>query len=295
MHWALILSFAMLAGDPAQPAKKPALTSAAVQSTQPTPKLLKTALPANSPARSEDPAAESRILELANQSRRQAGLSPLRMDESLSVAAREHARLMVETEQLAHQFAGEPALLQRIAQASPLRLDRAGENVAYNSSAERAQQALMLSPPHRRNLLDPTFNVAGIAALWSEGRLYVVQDFGREVPTYSTQQTSKLVGQAINNVRRRSGLPQLEQITEQNLDSTVCELAQDSRVTARALSGSAGSHGVVTYSQSRPEILPQGALRLLADGDARQFAVGTCYARNASNPGGMYWVAILLY
>jgi uncharacterized protein YkwD len=291
MHWALILSFAMLAGDPARPAKKPALKSAAVHSTQPTPKLLKTALPQVS----EDPAAENQILELANQSRQQAGLSPLRMDESLGAAAREHARLMVESEQLAHQFAGEPALLQRIAQASTLRLDRAGENVAYNSSAERAQNALMLSPPHRQNLLDPAFNVAGIAALWSDGRLYVVQDFGREVPSYSTQQTSELVGQAINNVRQKSGLPQLAQITLQNLDNTVCDLSRDSRVTARALSGSAGSRGVVTYSQSRPATLPQGALRLLEDHEASQFAVGTCYARNATNPGGMYWVAILLY
>ncbi len=291
MHWALILSFAMLAGDPAQPAKKPVLESAAVQSTQPTPKLLKTALPTNS----EDPAAESRILELANQSRQQAGLSPLRMDESLNAAAREHARLMVESEQLAHQFAGEPALLQRIAQVTTLRLDRAGENVAYNSSAERAQHALMLSPPHRQNLLDPTFNVAGIAALWSDGRLYVVQDFGREVPTHSTRETGELVGRAIKRARQQSGLPQLEPITDQNLDNTVCELAQDSRVTARAFSGSAGSRGVVTYSQSRPEILPQGALRLLADREASRFAVGTCYARNATNPSGMYWVAILLY
>jgi len=291
MHWALILSFAMLAGDPAQPAKKPALKSAAVHSTQPTPQLLKTALPQNS----EDPAAENQILELANQSRQQAGLSPLRMDESLSAAAREHAQLMVESEQLAHQFAGEPALLQRIAQTSTLRLDRAGENVAYNSSAERAQNALMLSPPHRQNLLDPGFNIAGIAALWSNGLLYVVQDFGREVPTYSSQQTGELVGQAINSVRQRSGLPQLAQIAPQNLDSTVCELAREGRVTARALGGSAGSRGVVTYSQSRPEILPQGALRLLEDREASQFAVGTCYARNATNPGGMYWVAILLY
>ena len=28
---------------------------------------------------------------------------------------------------------------------------------------------------------------------------------------------------------------------------------------------------------------------------ASRFAVGTCYARNATNPSGMYWVAILLY
>jgi len=36
-------------------------------------------------------------------------------------------------------------------------------------------------------------------------------------------------------------------------------------------------------------------LRLLRDPTVRQFAVGSCYARNAAYPTGMYWVAILLY
>jgi hypothetical protein len=39
----------------------------------------------------------------------------------------------------------------------------------------------MRSAPHRKNLLDRGFNVAGIAAIWSKGRLYVVQDFAHEV------------------------------------------------------------------------------------------------------------------
>lgn len=291
MSWGLILALAMLTGDSAQPAAKAALPSSAVQQAQPTPKLLKTALPTGS----EDPAAERRILELANQSRQQAGLSPLRMDRSLRDAAREHAVQMVEREQLAHQFAGEPALLQRIADVSPLRLDRAGENVAFNSSAERAHQALMLSPPHRKNLLDPGFNTVGIAALWSAGRLYVVQDFGHEIRTYSRQQTGELVERAIQDAREQSGLPQLTPVSLQNLDNTVCQLAQDGTLTARSLVGSERTRGVVTYSQSRPEVLPQGAVRLLKDRAASRFAVGTCYARNASNPSGMYWIAILLY
>jgi hypothetical protein len=42
-------------------------------------------------------------------------------------------------------------------------------------------------------------------------------------------------------------------------------------------------------------MLPPGALRLLRDPGVRQFAVGSCYARNAAYPTGMYWVAILLY
>jgi uncharacterized protein YkwD len=88
---------------------------------------------------------------------------------------------MVARQQLSHQFDGEPSLMPRLRE-SGLRLSWVGENVAYNASAEKAFEALMQSPPHRQNLLDPDFNVAGFAAFWSDGKLYVVQDFARVLP-----------------------------------------------------------------------------------------------------------------
>jgi len=259
-------------------------------SAQPSPTLPTTA----NVSISEDRAGESALLELANESRKQAGAPSLRMDQSLSEAAREHARLMVENEQLTHQFSGEPALLQRIAEVSPMRLDRAGENVAYNSDIERTHEALMQSPPHRHNLLDPSFNVAGIAALWSGGRLYVVEDFAREVPARSPQQASKLVAQSVESARKQAGLPRLAQLSYPRLNDAVCELARNSNVKARALGGMQGKRGTVTYSQSHPEVLPQGAMKLLQMQDVHQFAVGTCYARTPQAPAGLYWVAITL-
>ena len=151
------------------------------QPSQPTPKTI-SAQP--SPTSHEDFAAEQALLELANQSRREAGAPPLRMDASLTNAARAHARLMVDRQQLSHQFDGEPPLMPRLLETG-LRLDRVGENVAFNASAEKAFEALMQSPPHRRNLLDPAFNSAGFAAFWSNGRLYVVQDFAHRLPALS--------------------------------------------------------------------------------------------------------------
>jgi uncharacterized protein YkwD len=133
------------------------------------------------PSSTEDRAAESMLLELANQSRRQAGLPALRMDESLRDAARTHARIMVDRRQLSHQFNGEAGLMQRLRDTG-LPLDAVGENVAYHGSVEKAFTALMNSAPHRENLLDPHFNLAGMAAYWSEGRLYVVQDFAHARP-----------------------------------------------------------------------------------------------------------------
>src|SRR6266446_8141074 len=106
MLWVLIVLLAM-AGNAGAQASKPAARAdgapPAQRSTQPTPKLLSAAMPSSA----EDRAAESTLLELANQRRREAGVPPLRTDKGLTEAARAHARLMVQREQLSHQFDGE--------------------------------------------------------------------------------------------------------------------------------------------------------------------------------------------
>jgi uncharacterized protein YkwD len=294
MLWALVASFAMVAGGPRPGAATqsiPASVRSSQSSPQPSPKSVASA----QVSPSEDTTVERELLELANRDRREAGAPTLRSDESLTAAARAHAQLMVANSQLEHQFAGEPALLQRIAQVSALRLDRAGENIAHDFSAAGAEQSFMLSPPHRRNLLDPGFNVAGFAAIRSRGRLYVVQDFGHEVSTHTVAQTRELVSHAVNDVRRQAGLTALSQYAPPKLDDGVCAMAQQGLSSARLLQTAYDNRRIITYTQSRPEILPQGALNLVRDHAVRQFAVGSCYARNAAYPSGTYWVAILLY
>jgi uncharacterized protein YkwD len=262
--------------------------------------------PSNSAAESssgEDAAAESDLLQAANKSRELAGVPPLRMDESLREAAKAHARRMVESERLEHQLSGEPSLLERIARVDPLvsprkgglKIDRAGENIAYAPCAPDAHEALMRSPPHRENLLDPGFNVAGVAAFWSKGRLYVVQDFAHEVPSYSAQQSGKLVSRAIDEMRQQAGLPELARRTPPKLDDAACSLAGEGLPNAHLLSAAYDNRKIITYTQSHPEILPPAALRMLRDPGVRQFAVGACYARSAAYPNGTYWLAILLY
>ena len=243
----------------------------------------------------EDAAAENELLERANKSRELAGVPPLRMEESLRDAARAHARRMVQSEQLEHRLPGELSLLERIGEVSPLKMDRVGENIAYATCALGANEALMRSTPHRENLLDRGFNVAGFAAIWSKGRLYVVEDFGRKVPSYTAEQSGKLVGQAIDEMRQQAGLPELVRLSPPNLGAAACSLASEDRPNARLLATAYDNRQIITYTQSHPEVLPAGALQLLRNPGVRQFAVGTCYARNAAYPTGTYWVAILLY
>jgi uncharacterized protein YkwD len=249
----------------------------------------------------EDSAAENELLEAANQSRERAGVPPLRMDESLREAARTHAQQMIANQRLDHQFSGEPSLMDRIAQVSfspptnALKIDRAGENVAYATTAPEVNTALMHSPPHRENLLDTGFNVAGIAAIRSQGRLYVVQDFAHQIPSYSAEQSDKLVGRAVSEIRQQAGLPDLVQLKPATLDQAACSLAKEDRPNAHLLATAYDNRKMITYTGSRPEVLPQAAVSMLRDPGVHQFAVGACYARNAAYPTGTYWVAILLY
>ena len=116
----------------------------------------------NIPFEGYDFQTEEQLLALANQSRRQAGAPPLTIDEGLSQAARIHAQAMFEARRLSHRFDGEPSLPQRLAATTQLQLEQEGENVALDYDAEHGHQHLMLSAPHRANLLNPAYNVVGL-------------------------------------------------------------------------------------------------------------------------------------
>jgi hypothetical protein len=134
-----------------------------------------------------------------------------------------------------------------------------------------------------------------------------------------------LVGRAVDEIRQQAGLAELMQLTPAHLDEAACSLARENHPNARLLATAYLSRNgddrndvsrnddnrpietrtidsrmlddqkIVTYTASRPDGLPPGALRLLREPAIRQFAVGSCYARNAAYPTGMYWVAIFLY
>ena len=287
------LSTAGCAGAAASPSQ-PAAAESEFQNhsgSQPAPKKNSAATSSSG----EDSGAENDLLQMANKSRQATGAPALRMDETLRQAARAHAQLMITRDRLEHQYSGEPELLQRIALGGPLKMDYAGENLAYASDSSAANDALMHSPPHRHNLLDPGFNVAGIVAVWNRGKLYVVQDFAHEIRSYSAHEGDKVVGQAVAAMRQQAGLSELKQVTPPKLNEAACSLSRESRPNAHLLATAYNNLQVIAYTQSQPEILPDVAVRWLRDPSVRQFAVGACYARNATYPNGTYWVAILLY
>ena len=124
---------------------------------------------------------EKVLFDHVNESRVLAGLSALRWDAKLAIAAREHCALLVQHDALSHQFPGEPGLQERLNSAGA-EFSVAAENVALAPTPDEIHYEWMHSPPHRANILDPQLNAIGIAAMPGNRGLYAVQDFSHAVP-----------------------------------------------------------------------------------------------------------------
>jgi len=285
---AVIISAALVLGTGA-PVKQAKVKPAAVKSAD------RAIASLDTPSPSSDPDAEQQLLEMANQARAQLGAPPLRLDEGLTLAARAHADVMAQQQELSHQFEGEPSLPNRLAAASPLHLDHAGENVALDLSAAAAHEHLMRSPPHRENLLDPSYNVAGFGVIRSGERLYVVQDFGHNLPAYSTDQTEDAIVATVSRMRRAAHLPALARKSDSGLRAAVCSMAQEDRLGTSSMHELAQHYSVISYTNLHPEILPAGATRLIGDHRLSNVAVGVCFARTGTYPSGVYWVGLAIY
>ena len=113
--------------------------------------------------------AERALLDAANRERTALGLQPLRWDDALAAAAREHALRMAQRNTLSHQLPGELSLQDR-ARLAGARYTLIAENVAEGPTPDMIHSSWMHSPPHRANLLDPELTTVGIAVVGPAGR-----------------------------------------------------------------------------------------------------------------------------
>src|SRR5277367_1502335 len=182
-----------------------------------------------------DSEAEQVLLQLANQARKQVGAPQLTLDAGLAQAARKHAEAMFAARQLSHQFEGEPSLPQRLGSATNTNLDQEAENVALDSDAADGHKHLMLSPPHRANLLNPAYNVIGLGVVRSGDRLYIVQDFGHALPNFSAAEVKERIAATVVQARRQASQPDLVRSDLPDADAAACSMAQADKLGAGAV------------------------------------------------------------
>ena len=124
-----------------------------------------------------DRAAEQTLLELLNQERTKAGLTPLQPDPTLAEVGRAHSREMFALGYVGHVSPTTGSAADRLASAG-LAYPLSGENIALAPTPEMAHEGLMNSPAYRANILNPGFTRVGIAALRSADHgLMVTQEF----------------------------------------------------------------------------------------------------------------------
>jgi uncharacterized protein YkwD len=239
----------------------------------------------------EDREAEQQLLDLANQARQQAGVAALQLDAGLTDAALAHAQRMAGAQQLSHQFSGEPSLADRLAINSNLHLDRAGENVAFAATVDRVQGVLMASPPHRENLLNAEYNVAGIGAVRVGDSLYVAQDFGHGLPAFSAQASADQVAASLNQMRGQNGFSALQRLDASAAQTAACGMANAASINVPVPK----ARYTLRYTTMAPDSLPASASQALADPSLRGYSIGSCYARTGSYPNGVYWMVLLFY
>jgi len=144
------------------------------EAVQPAPK--KQPLPVEAGALS---AAEAELLRLTNAERKDAGLSPLEINPTLTRAAREHSANMARQGKMDHVL-DEKTPGDRL-QAVGYRGFTWGENIAYGMpTSAGAIRAWMGSEGHRANILNEQYNEIGLGIVTDErGVPYYTQVFGR--------------------------------------------------------------------------------------------------------------------
>ncbi|WP_257348879.1 CAP domain-containing protein [Pseudalkalibacillus decolorationis] len=121
---------------------------------------------------------EKKVIELTNQEREKAGLSPLKANVKLSKVAQEKSNDMLENGYFSHNSPNYGSPFQMM-QEFGVSYQSAGENIAAGQqSAEQVVKAWMNSPGHRRNIMNKDVTQIGVGrAKGGEQGIYWTQMF----------------------------------------------------------------------------------------------------------------------
>jgi uncharacterized protein YkwD len=115
-----------------------------------------------------DAGMESAFVAAVNRERAAIGLASLATSGDLTSVARSHTQAMATGDNLHHN--------PNLGGAVP-GWEKVGENVGRGPSVDSIHAALMASPGHKRNLLDPDWTQLGMGVVVVDGQIWVTQVF----------------------------------------------------------------------------------------------------------------------
>jgi hypothetical protein len=246
--------------------------------------LLFSSLASESGLAQDDPAHA--LMNLANQSRTEAGVAALQWDDALATAAQAHAERMAREGQLSHQYPDEPNLAERAASAGA-HFSLIEENIAMADSPHSIHDSWMRSPGHHDNLMNPQIDRIGVGVARAHGYLFAVADYSRGVNTESYEQ----VEASVARVLAAKGLRiKIEGTQDARAYCQSDHAAQSRHIFARFLMRWQG-----------PDVtqLPQPLQQRLASGVFHEAAIGACAPQGDGDSNQPIFsgnrVAVLLY
>ena len=116
---------------------------------------------------------------LINQARAANGLPPFTLDPALADVARRHSADMVARGYFAHTNPDGLDPFERMA-AAGITYSAAAENIGWAGDATLAHNALMSSPAHRSNLLNPQLGRIGVGIVRKDSMHIMVTQLFRD-------------------------------------------------------------------------------------------------------------------
>ncbi|GAA3761759.1 CAP domain-containing protein [Terriglobus aquaticus] len=222
--------------------------------------------------------AEQFLLDQINTERAMAGMAPLKLDNSLRMAAAGHAAEMARASTLSHRLQGEPDLMSRGSSAGA-HFSRITENVAVGPSVVTMHGALMQSPHHRENILDDQVDAIGIAVVQAGDSLWAVEDFSHTVEQVSLDDQEHRVADLLRGMQ---------------LEATP---SPEARATCGMSTGYVGSRAAATVRYSTGDLsqMPEALRERMRTIPARTAAVGACPKPQTAGAFASYNIAIVLY
>lgn len=243
---------------------------------------------------------ERQMWRLVNRDRAKHHLKPLILDARMSAVARAHSRDMREHNFVGHRSNRTGTVKDRFFNAR-IAASKIAENVALHSSVTGAEAALMKSPGHRKNLLNPDYTHIGIGIVRAaNGQFYVTQNFAVLIPQVDPARAKASFIQAVNRERLRRGVGEL--VLSQDLEEVSaanCEAMKRSRKVGYRAARVLQRGKRLPYREYRYLCYFRDSLDSLSDlqclYDTQYTHWGVGIIRNDSKNGfGMSWITIIL-
>jgi Cysteine-rich secretory protein family len=238
---------------------------------------------------------EGAIVEALNGERERNGRPALRSLPALADIARAHSQMMAAAQRLFHASELEKPLHERLV-AAGLFFGKSGENVARSDSflPGLIHQALLESPAHRENMLDPDFDAVGIGVVSVDDRAYYVSEvFLQSIPAVGREEAAAELKRKVNEIRRAAGAPPLAFWEEADRFAETMLLARIKGDPAPGPSARFG--GFKGFFSESPRLgFEEKAASEVANPRYTHAGLAVEFRRTTANPGGAYLLVLLL-